>query len=60
MSYERIKKVEAELKAQIDALLARAKDTDETEADEPELDLPAEIGRREQRLAAIREARQRL
>ena len=60
MSYERMKQAEAELKAQIDALLARAKATDQAEADEPELDLPAEIERREERLAAIREARERL
>lgn len=60
MSYERMKQAEVELKAQIDALLARAKSTDEAEAHEPELDLPAEIERRETRLAAIREARQRL
>ncbi|MEK8033645.1 transposase, partial [Ideonella sp. DXS29W] len=60
MSYERMKQAEAELKAQIDALLARAKATDEDEADEPELDLPAEIERREVRLAAIRQARERL
>jgi hypothetical protein len=60
MSYERMKQAEAELKAQIDALLARAKATDEAEVNEPELDLPAEIERRETRLAAIREARERL
>jgi transposase len=60
MSYERMKQAEAELKAQIDALLARAKATDETEVNEPELGLPAEIERRETRLAAIREARERL
>ena len=60
MSYERMEQAEAELKAQIDALLARAKATDEAEASEPELDLPAEIERREARLAAIREARERL
>jgi transposase len=60
MSYERMKQAEIELKAQIDALLARAKATDESEANEPELDLPAEIERRETRLAAIREARERL
>lgn len=60
MSYERMKQAEAELKAQIDALLARAKATDEAEADEPELDLPAEIEQRETRLAAIRQARERL
>lgn len=60
MSDERMKQAEAELKAQIDALLARAKATDESEVNEPELDLPAEIERREARLAAIREARERL
>jgi transposase len=60
MSYERMKQAEAEIKAQIDALLARAKSTDEAEINEPELDLPAEIERREVRLAAIREARERL
>lgn len=60
MSYERMKQAEIELKSQIDALLARAKATDEAEADEPELDLPAEIERREARLAAIRQARERL
>jgi hypothetical protein len=50
MSYERMKQAEVELKAQIDALLARAKATDEAEVNEPELDLPAEIERREARL----------
>jgi transposase len=60
MSYERMKQAEVALKAQIDALLARAKATDEAEVNEPELDLPAEIERREARLAAIREARERL
>jgi len=60
MSYERMKQAEAELKAQIDALLACAKAADEAEAREPELDLPAEMQRREVRLAAIREARERL
>jgi transposase len=60
MSYERMKQAEIQLKAQIDALLARAMATDKAEADEPQLDLPAEIERREVRLAAIREARERL
>ena len=40
--------------------MARAKATDEAEADAPELDIPAEIARREVRLVAITEARQRL
>jgi transposase len=60
MSYERMQQAEAELKAQIDALLERAKSADASEADEPELDIPAEIERREVRLQAITEARERL
>lgn len=60
MSYDRMQKSELELKAQIDALLAKAKATDEAEKNEPELDLPAEIARREDRLAVIRAARARL
>jgi hypothetical protein len=60
MSYERMKQAEGLIKAQIDALLARAKSTDEAEANEPELDLPAEIEQRQARLAAIQEARERL
>ena len=60
MSYERMQQAEAELKAQIDALLDRAESTDAAEADEPELDIPAEIERRETRLKAIVEARERL
>ena len=60
MSYERMQQTEAELKAQIEALLERAKSTDALEADEPELDIPAEIERRADRLKAIAEARERL
>lgn len=60
MSYERMQKAERELKEQIDALLAKAKATDAAERNEPELDIPAEIARREDRLAVIRAARARL
>ena len=60
MSYGHMLKAEAELKAQIEALLKRAQQADEAEKNEPELDIPAEIARREARLAAIAEARQRL
>lgn len=38
----RMQQAEVELKAQIDALLARAKATDEAEVNEPNLDLPAD------------------
>ena len=60
MSYERMQAAEVELKAQIQALLARAAQTDVSEADEPELDIPAEIERREQRGVAIQAAKRRL
>lgn len=60
MSYGHMLKAEAELKAQIDALLKRAQQADEAEKNEPELDVPAEIARREARLVAITEARERL
>ena len=60
MSYSHMLKAETELKAQIEALLKRAQQADEAENNEPELDIPAEIARREARLAAITQARQRL
>lgn len=60
MSYSHMLKAETELKAQIDALLKRAQQADQAEKNEPELDIPAEIARREARLAAIQEARHRL
>jgi transposase len=60
MSYERMLKAEAELKEQIAALLAKAKTVDEAERNEPELDIPSEIERREQRLEVIRAAKERL
>jgi len=60
MSYERMQAAELELKAQIQALLARAAQADVAEADEPELDIPAEIARREQRVKVIQAAMQRL
>jgi transposase len=60
MSYGHMLKAEAELKRQIDALLERARQADDADSKQPELDIPAEIARREQRLAAIAEARARL
>lgn len=60
MSYGHMRKAEAELKQQIDALLERARQADEADARQPELDIPAEIARREKRLAAIAQARARL
>jgi len=60
MSYERMLKAEAELRQQIADLLAKAGLVDEAEKHEPELDLPAEIKRREDRLNAIVAAKARL
>ena len=60
MSYGHMLKAEAELKAQIDVLLNKARAADEAEKNEPELDIPAEIARRQNRLDAIAAARARL
>ena len=60
MSYGHMLKAEAELKTQIDALLNKARAADEAEKNEPELDIPAEIARRQDRLNAIAAARARL
>ena len=60
MSYGHMLKAEAELKAQIAALLQRAKAADEAEKNEPDVDIPAEIARRQDRLNAIAQARARL
>ena len=60
MSYGRMQTTEVELKAQIAALLQKASSTDEAEKDEPDLDIPAELERRQVRLAAIEAAKARL
>lgn len=60
MSYGRMQTAEVELKAQIEALVQKAARADEAEKNEPELDIPAEIARRQERLAAIAAAKARL
>ena len=60
MTYKRMKQAEAELRSEIQALLNRAKAADDLERNEPELDVPAEIVRRENRLAVIQAAKARL
>jgi transposase len=60
MSYARMQAAEAELKAQITTLVKKAANTDEAEKNEPALDIPAEIERRQARLAAIEAAKARL
>ena len=60
MSYFRMQTAEVELKVQIAALVQKAAIADETESNDPELDIPAEISRRQERLAAIAAAKARL
>jgi transposase/IS5 family transposase len=60
MSYGRMQTAEAELKAQITELVKKATSTDDAEKNEPDLDIPAEIERRQARLAAIVAAKARL
>jgi len=65
MSYERMQKEEARLRAEIDALLVRAQQTDAAEDErfgesQSEEDIPAELVRRETRLARIAAAKQEL
>ena len=60
MSYARMQTTETELKAQISALVQKAANTDEAEKNEPDLDIPAELERRQVRLAAIAAAKGRL
>ena len=60
MSYERMLEAEAKLEAQIDGLLSRARATDDLEKNEPDIDIPSEIQRRADRLAAITAAKLRL
>ena len=60
MSYERMQAAEKQLQQQVKELLERAARTDVAEADEPETDVPAEIARRDKRLLAIGQAKQRL
>ena len=60
MSYKRMTEKEQQLCDQIEELLEKAKATDEAELEEPELDIPAEIQRREKRLSTIRAAKERL
>lgn len=62
MSYDRMAKAEAELAAEVEALLARAESSDQADDERfgvgvTEADVPPELARREARLARIREAK---
>jgi IS5 family transposase len=60
MSYARMQTAEVELKEQIEGLLQKATRTDDAEKNEPDLDIPAELERRQARLAAITAAKAQL
>ena len=60
MSYQRMLEAETQLKQQITELLDKARATDAAEQNEPELDIPAEIARRKERIKVIAAARERL
>jgi len=56
LSYQRAGELEAQLQREVKELLAKAEQADSAEAKQP-LDIPAELARREVRLAAIAEAK---
>jgi transposase len=58
VSYQRAGEMIAQLELEVQELLTRAKQADAQEAKTPELDLPAELRRREHRVAALQRARQ--
>ena len=65
MSYERMKRTEAELAAEVETLLRQAQETDESEdklfgKDRRGDELPEELARREKRLEVIRRAKAEL
>jgi transposase len=59
LSHGHIEKLEAQLREEVQALLAKAAETDQQEAND-EHDLPAEIARREQRLQALADAKTKI
>jgi len=59
LSYAHAKKIEAQLKAEVSALAAQAEAADQARVAEG-LDVPAEIARREARLAALAQAKEKI
>lgn len=58
VSYQRAGEMIAQLELEVQELLTRAKQAEAQETKTPGLDLPAELRRREQRVAALQRARQ--
>ena len=59
LSYGHAQKIEAQLQAEVKELLARAEDADQEPLPEG-LSIPEELSRREERLAAIRQAKEQI
>jgi len=59
LSYAHIQRLEEQLRQEVQTLLQRAEEVDELERDE-EIDIPAELERREDRLEAIKEAKRKI
>ena len=59
LSHGHIEKLEAQLREEVQTLLAKAAETDQQETDD-EHDLPVEIARREQRLQALADAKAKI
>jgi transposase len=60
LSYEHASKIEAQLKAEVAELLARAEAADQADAAVDGMSIPAELARREERLVKLAEARAKL
>jgi len=60
LSYEHATKIEAQLKAEVAELLARAEAADQAEAAVDGMSIPEELARREARLAKLAEARAKI
>jgi transposase len=58
VSYQRAGEMIAQLQGEVQELLTRAQQADAQETQTPGLDIPAELRRREQRVAALQRARQ--
>ena len=60
LSYDYASKLEAQLQAEIQELLRRAEEADRLHEAKEDVDLPAELARRQERLQVIREAKRKI
>ena len=59
LSYKHIKKLQTQLEAEVEALLKKAQEADNSKSDDG-MNIPEEIARREDRLKAIKEAKEKI